>query len=34
MDVGIETIDEIEVARVRHVGPYNLVGPCFERIFA
>ena len=34
MDVRIETIDEIEVARIRHVGPYNLVGPCFERIFA
>ena len=34
MDVRIETIDEIKVARIRHAGPYNLIGPCFERIFA
>ncbi len=33
MDVRIETIDEIEVARIRHVGPYNEVGRCFERLF-
>lgn len=33
MKIRIETIDEIEVARVRHVGPYNQVGQCFERLF-
>ena len=33
MEVRIETFDEIEVGRVRHVGPYNEVGPCFERLF-
>ena len=34
MEVRIETIDEIEVCHIRHVGPYNEVGPCFERLFA
>ena len=34
MEVRIETFDDIEVARVRHVGPYHEVGPCFERLFA
>ncbi len=34
MDVRIETFDDIEVARIRHVGPYDEVGPCFERLFA
>ena len=33
MDVRIETLDRIHVARVRHLGPYNGVGPCFERLF-
>ena len=33
MEVRIETIDEMQVARVRHVGPYNEVGRCFERLF-
>ena len=33
MDVRIETFDAIRVARVRHVGPYNEVGPCFMRLF-
>ncbi len=33
MDVRIETIDEIEMARIRHVGPYNEAGRCFERLF-
>ena len=33
MDVRIETFEGIEVARIRHVGPYNEVGPCFERLF-
>ena len=34
MEVRIETFDDIKVGRVRHVGPYNEVGPCFERLFA
>ena len=34
MEVRIETLDDIEVARVRHVGRYNEVGQCFERLFA
>ena len=34
MEVRIETIDEIEVFRIRHVGPYDEVAPCFERLFA
>lgn len=33
MEVRIETFDDIEVARVRHVGPYTEVGSCFERLF-
>ena len=33
MDVRIETFDAIKVGRVRHVGPYNDVGPCFMRLF-
>ena len=33
MDVRIETLDPIHVARIRHVGPYAEVGPCFERLF-
>ena len=33
MDVRIETIGPIRVARIRHVGPYAEVGPCFERLF-
>ena len=27
MEVRIETVDEIEGFRIRHVGPYNEVGP-------
>ena len=33
MEVRIETFDDIEVARVRHVGRYEEVGQCFERLF-
>ena len=33
MDVRIETIGPIQVARIRHVGPYSEVGQCFERLF-
>ena len=33
MDVRIETIGPIQVARIRHVGPYAEVGPCFQRLF-
>ena len=33
MDVRIRSIDPIQVARIRHVGPYADVGPCFERLF-
>ena len=33
MEVRIETLDDIEVARVRHVGRYDEVGQCFERLF-
>ncbi len=32
MAVRIETFDDIDVARVRHVGPYHEVGPCFARL--
>ena len=33
MDVRIETLDPIHVARTRHVGPYAEVAPCLERLF-
>ena len=33
MDVRIETIGPIQVARIRHVGPYAEVGLCFEWLF-
>ena len=33
MDVRIKTIGPIQVARIRHVGRYAEVGPCFERLF-
>ena len=33
MDVRIETLDPIHVARIRHLGPYNEVGACFDRLF-
>ena len=33
MDVRIEILDPIHVARIRHLGPYNGVGACFERLF-
>ncbi len=33
MDIRIETIEDINVARIRHVGPYNEVGGCFHRLF-
>ena len=33
VDVQIKTFRPIHVARVRHVGPYADVDPCFERLF-
>ena len=33
MDVRIELLDTIHVARIRHVGPYADVGRCFDRLF-
>ena len=33
IDVRIETLDPIHVARIRHVGPYADAGSCFEQIF-
>lgn len=33
MGVRIETLAAIRVARIRHVGPYEEIGPCFERLF-
>ena len=33
MEIRIEIFDEIKVGRMRHVGPYNEVGPRFERLF-
>ena len=33
IDVRIETFKDIHVARIRHVGPYAEVRPCFERLF-
>lgn len=33
MNVRVETLDPIHVARIRHVGPYAEVGPCFDRLF-
>lgn len=33
MEVRTETIAAISVARVRHVGPYEAVGPAFEQLF-
>ena len=33
MNVCIRTIGPIQVARIRHVGRYAEVGPCFERLF-
>ena len=32
MEVRTETFGDIEVARIRHTGPYNEVGACFERL--
>ena len=32
MDILIESIGPIQVARVRHVGPYTEVGPCLARL--
>ena len=32
MEVRIENFDDIEVARIHHVGPYDEIGPCFERL--
>lgn len=32
MEVRIETLAAIRVARIRHVGPYEDIGPCFERL--
>ena len=33
MEVRIETLDDIEMARVRRVGGYDEVGQCFERLY-
>ena len=33
MEVRIETFDDIEIARIRHTGPYDKIGPCFMRLF-
>ena len=33
MEVRTETLADIVVARVRHVGRYNDVGQCFDRLF-
>ena len=33
MDVRIETLAPIHVARIRHVGPFNDMGPFFDRLF-
>ena len=33
MVVRIQTLDPIHVARIRHVGPYSEVDPCFDRLF-
>ncbi|WP_428098747.1 AraC family transcriptional regulator [Candidatus Rariloculus sp.] len=33
IDVRIETFKDMHVARIRHVGPYAEVRPCFERLF-
>ena len=33
MDVRIEKLAPIHVARIRHIGPYDEVGPCFDRLF-
>ena len=33
INVRIETVGPIHVARVRHVGAYAEVGPCFDRLF-
>ena len=33
MDVRIETLKPIHVARIRHIGPYAEVDRCFEQIF-
>ena len=33
IDIRIETLKPIQVARIGHVGPYSDVGPCFEQLF-
>ena len=33
MNVRIETLNAIHVARIRHVGPYAEIDPCFDRLF-
>ena len=33
MQVRIQTLGSIHVARIRHVGPHDEIGPCFERLF-
>ena len=33
MDVRIQTLIPIHVARIRHVGPDGEVDPCFDRLF-
>ena len=32
MDIRIESLGDIRAARIRHIGPYNEVGQCFERL--
>ena len=33
MQVRVETLDSIHVARIRHVGRYSEIDACFERLF-
>lgn len=33
MEVRIRQLGEIRVARIRHVGPYDKIGPCFMQLF-
>ena len=31
--IRVEDLEQIDVVRVRHVGPYREIGPCLERLF-
>ena len=33
LDIRNQTSDPIQVFRIRHMAPYNNLGPCFERLF-